>query len=82
MFSPAHGDAPHRLHTRAERRPALRTFPSPHPRVQLQSEAVSLKSQRLPHQDICRLVRSSENPLRSDRRQVPEGGIERLKNPS
>jgi hypothetical protein len=54
-------------------------FPHPPPRVPLQSEAVSLKSQRLPHPDICRLGRSSENPLRSDRRQVPEGGIERLK---
>src|SRR5947209_16117777 len=42
-------------------------------------EAVYLKSQRLAHQDICRLARISENTLRSYLRQYQEGGVERLK---
>ena len=40
-------------------------FHHPHPRVQLKMEAVYLKSQGLPHRDICRLARISENTLRS-----------------
>src|SRR5512135_1796445 len=40
-------------------------FHHPHPRVQLKMEAVYLKSQGLPHQEICRLTRISENTLRS-----------------
>ncbi len=54
-------------------------FHHPHPRVQLKMEAVFLKSQGLPHHDICRLVRISENTLRSYLRQFQEGGAERLK---
>jgi len=54
-------------------------FHHPHPRVQLKMEAVYLKSQGLSHQDICRLVRISENTLRSYLRQFQEGGVERLK---
>src|SRR4028119_186221 len=54
-------------------------FHHPHPRVQLKMEAVYLKSQGLPHQDICRLARISENTLRSYLRQFLEGGVERLK---
>jgi transposase len=54
-------------------------FHHPHPRVQLKMEAVYLKSQGLPHQDICRLARISENTLRSYLRQYQEGGVERLK---
>ncbi len=54
-------------------------FHHPHPRVQLKMEAVYLKSQGLPHHVICRLVRISENTLRSYLRQFQEGGIERLK---
>ena len=54
-------------------------FHHPHPRVQLKMEAVYLKSQGLPHQDICRLARISENTLRSYLRQFQEGGVERLK---
>src|SRR5512147_927782 len=54
-------------------------FHHPHPRVQLKMEAVYLKSQGLPHRDICRLVRISENTLRSYLRQFEEGGIGRLK---
>ena len=54
-------------------------FHHPHPRVQEKMEAVYLKSQGLPHQDICRLSRISENTLRAYLRQFQEGGIERLK---
>jgi len=54
-------------------------FHHPHPRVQLRMEAVYLKSQGLPHHDICRLARISENTLRSYLRQYREGGVERLK---
>jgi transposase len=54
-------------------------FHHPHPRVQLKMEAVYLKSQGLPHRDICRLARISENTLRSYLRQFQEGGVERLK---
>jgi transposase len=42
-------------------------------------EAVSPKSQGLPHQDICRSARISENTPRTDLRQFQEGGVERLK---
>jgi transposase len=51
----------------------------PHPRVQLKMEAVYLKSQGLPRQEICRPARVTENTLRSYLRQFQEGGIERLK---
>jgi transposase len=54
-------------------------FHHPHPRVQRRMEAVYLKSQGLLHQEICRLIRISENTLRSYLRQYQEGGIERLK---
>jgi transposase len=67
-FSPEQIDALH--HER---------FHHPHPRVQLKMEAVYLKSQGLPHHDICRLARISENTFRSYLRQFQEGGVERLK---
>ena len=67
-FTPADIDALH--HQR---------FHHPHPRVQEKMEAVYLKSQGLPHKEICRLSRISENTLRSYLRQFQEGGIERLK---
>jgi len=54
-------------------------FHHPHPRVQEKMEAVYLKSQGLPHKEICRLSRISENTLRSYLRQFQEGGVERLK---
>jgi transposase len=54
-------------------------FHYPHPRVQLKMEAVYLKSQRLPHHEICRLARISENTLRTYLRQFQEGGVARLK---
>ncbi len=54
-------------------------FHHPHPRVQEKMEAVYLKSQGLPHKEICRLSRIAENTLRSYLRQFQEGGFERLK---
>src|SRR3954470_5998015 len=54
-------------------------FHHPHPRVQLKMEVVYLKSQGLPHKDICRLARISENTLRTYLGQYREGGVERLK---
>lgn len=42
-------------------------------------EAVYLKSQGLPHHDVCRLTRISENNLRSYLRRYKEGGVQRLK---
>jgi transposase len=54
-------------------------FHHPHPRVQLEMEAVYLKSQGLPHRAICRLARISENTLRAYLRQYQDGGVERLK---
>lgn len=54
-------------------------FHHPHPRVQEKMEAVYLKSQGLPHKEICRLSRVSENTLRSYLRQFQEGGVESLK---
>lgn len=51
----------------------------PHPRVQLKMEAVYLKSQGLPHQEIARLCRINGNTLRSYLRDYHEGGIEKLK---
>lgn len=54
-------------------------FHHPHPRVQLKMEAVYLKSQGLPHHEICRLTRVTENTLRAYLRQYQQGGIQRLK---
>ena len=54
-------------------------FHHPHPRVQEKMEAVYLKAQGVPHKDICRLSRISENTLRTYLRQFQEGGVERLK---
>ena len=54
-------------------------FHHPHPRVQEKMEAVYLKSQGLPHKEICRFSRISENTLRAYLRQFQEGGVERLK---
>ena len=54
-------------------------FHHPHPRVQEKMEAVYLKAQGVPHKDICRLSRITENTLRSYLGQFQDGGIERLK---
>ena len=54
-------------------------FHHPHPRVQEKMEAVYLKSRGVPHKNICRLSRITENTLRAYLRQFHDGGIERLK---
>ena len=54
-------------------------YQHPHPRVQRKMEAVYLKSQRLSHQDIKRLVRISENTLLNYFRRYQTAGIEGLK---
>lgn len=50
----------------------------PHPRVQQKAEALWLKSQRIPHRQICQLVGVSPNTLRSYIRQYHEGAFKRL----
>jgi transposase len=54
-------------------------FHHPHPRVQLKMEALLLKSQGLPHKQICRMLQITENTLRRYLRDYLAGGIEKLK---
>jgi len=54
-------------------------FHHPHPRVQQKMEAVWLKSQGLAHHEIARLVRISENTLRTYLNEYLDGGLESLK---
>lgn len=54
-------------------------FHHPHPRVQRKMEALLLKSQCLPHRQICEILGISENTLRSYLRAYHEGGVEKLK---
>ena len=54
-------------------------FHHPHPRVQLKMEALLLKSQNLPHRQICRLLHISQNTLRAYFRDFLAGGVEKLK---
>ncbi len=54
-------------------------FHHPHPRVQIKMEAVYLKSQNLPHQQICLLTGITSNTLRSHLLDYQEGGLDRLK---
>ena len=51
----------------------------PHPIVQKRMEALYLKSQKLPHQDICRLCRISRTTLSLYLKTYLNGGIESLK---
>ncbi len=51
----------------------------PDPKAQKKIEVVYLKSQRLSHQEICRLCRISEPTLVTYLKQYQEGGIEQLK---
>ena len=64
----------------AEEKQALyyERFHHPHPRVQLKIEAVWLKSQDLPHQQICQLAGISGNTLRRYLQDYQAGGIEKL----
>lgn len=54
-------------------------FHHPHPRVQLKMEAVYLKSQQLPHHEICRLCDITGNTLRAYLRVYEVGGLKQLK---
>ncbi len=54
-------------------------FHHPHPRVQQKMEALWLKSQDLPHKEICRLTCISEPTLCQYLKFYQEGGIEKLK---
>lgn len=51
----------------------------PHPRVQRKMEALWLKSQGLPHQEICRLTGISMKTLQRYLLAYQQGGIEELK---
>jgi transposase len=54
-------------------------FHHPQPRVQQKMEVLWLKSQNLPHWQICELAGISENTLRKYFRAYKEGGVEKLK---
>lgn len=54
-------------------------FHYPHPRIQQRMEAVLLKSQGLPHKEICRLVGIADNTLRRYLRLYRDQGIAGLK---
>lgn len=51
----------------------------PHPRVQLKMEAMWLKSQDLPHQEVAKLSAVSPNTITSYLQDYQNGGIEKLK---
>lgn len=54
-------------------------FHHPHPRVQQKMEVLWLKSQNIPHRQICELADISENTLRKYCRAYQESGVEKLK---
>jgi transposase len=54
-------------------------FHHPHPRVQQKMEALYLKSQGYPHQEIARLIRVTKPTLISYLRDYQTGGIAKLK---
>jgi len=54
-------------------------FHHPHPRVQQKMEALLLKSQGLPHKQICQIVGIAGNTLRAYLREFLKGGAEGLK---
>ena len=51
----------------------------PHPLVQKRMEALYLKSQKLPHQQICQIYRISKTTLIVYLKKYQEGGKEALK---
>ncbi len=51
----------------------------PHPHVQRKMEVLWLKSQGLPHHEICRLTDLSADTVRRYLRAYQAGGVERLK---
>ena len=55
------------------------SFHHPHPCVQLKMEALLLKSQGVPHWQICNILAITENTLRAYVQAYLEGGVEKLK---
>jgi transposase len=51
----------------------------PHPHVQRKMEALWLKSQKLPHKDICRFTGISKHTLCTYLHVYKEGGVKKLK---
>jgi Homeodomain-like domain len=51
----------------------------PHPHVQRKMEALWLKSQKLPHKDICRFTGISKHTLCTYLEAYKEGGMNKLK---
>lgn len=54
-------------------------FHHPHPRVQLKMDVLWLKSQKIPHSEICRLANISGTTLTRYLREYQENGIDGLK---
>ena len=54
-------------------------FHHPYPRVQVKMESLLLKSQCLPHKQICHMLRINENTLPASFRDFLAGGVEKLK---
>lgn len=54
-------------------------FQHPNPRVQQRMEALLLKSQGLPHKQICQILAISGNTLRQYLKRYEAGGLEALK---
>lgn len=52
---------------------------NPHPRVRMKMDALYLKSQKIPHKDICRMVGITKPTLVSYLRDYCEGGVEKIK---
>jgi len=50
-------------------------YPHPHPHVQRKMEALWLKSQQLPHKDICRFAGISKHTLWTYLHAYKEGSI-------
>jgi transposase len=51
----------------------------PHPHVQRKMEALWLKSQQLPHKDICRFTGIAKHTLCTYLQSYQQGGLEKLK---
>ena len=54
-------------------------YDDPHPRVRKKMDVLWLKSQGLPHKEICRLTGISSNTLRKYLRMFQSGGVEKLR---
>lgn len=54
-------------------------FNYPHSRVQIKMEALLLKSKKLQHKEICRILGISKKTLCAYLKQYAEGGIDQLK---